>query len=326
MNSTRRALLGAFAAGASAGTGLLPAFAESPWPSRPIRVVSPYGPGGPNDMSARLLGEQLSKRLGQPFVVENKPGAGSRLANDQVAHAPPDGYTILYAAAPYITAEALYGKLSYDPRKDLRPVAMAITAPIFLIVNAQTPIKTVKDLIDYGKAKPDGLTFGSPGAGSQPHLAAELLFKKADVKGINVHYHGDAGAYTELLAGRIDATLTAITTALPHIQAGKLRVLAVASTDRSPLYPQAPTLREQGYDVVGAGWYGFLAPGATPTPIVERLQNEILQVLGEPDIRRKLLAQGLEAHPETAADFGKFIDEETAKWSDVIRKTGLKVE
>jgi tripartite-type tricarboxylate transporter receptor subunit TctC len=325
MNVTRRTLLGTVAAGLAAGSGFR-AHAQSDWPSRLVRLVSPYGAGGANDISLRILAEQLGRRLGQQFIVENKPGAGTRVANELVAHAAPDGYTLLYAAAPYATAEALFGKQRYD-RKDLQPVAMAVLAPIFLIINAQAPFKTVADLIAYGKSQPDGLTFGSPGVGSQPHLAAELLFRDAGVKGLNVPFRGDNMAYTELLAGRIDATLTAISTALPHIQSGHLRVLGVASAARSPIYPEAPTLREQGLpSVVASGWFGFMAPAATPRGIVERLQDEVIRALADPEVKQKLLVQGLEAHGGTAAEFGKFIDDETRKWSELIRVAGLKGE
>jgi tripartite-type tricarboxylate transporter receptor subunit TctC len=323
---TRRTLLGTVAALLSAGYGL-PARAKDDWPSRYVRLVSPYGAGGANDISLRILAEQLGNSLGQQFIVENRPGAGTRLANEFVAHAAPDGYTFLYAAAPYATAEALFGKLSYDPHKDLQPVAMAVIAPIFLIINADASFKSLPDLIAYGKARPEGLTFASPGVGSQPHLAAELLFRDAGVKGLNIPFRGDAMAYTELLAGRVDATLTAISTALPYIQSGKLRVLGVASGARSPLYPQAPTLREQGFpNVVASGWYGFMAPAATPRAIVDRLQEEIGRALADPVVQQKLVVQGLEAHGGTAAEFGTFIDDETRKWSEVIREAGLKGE
>ncbi len=325
MNVTRRTVLGTIAAGLAAGSGFR-AHAQSDWPSRVVRLISPYGAGGANDISLRILADQLERRLGQKFIVENKAGAGTRIANELVAHAAPDGYTFLYVAAPYATAEALYGKLNYE-RKDLRPVAMAVAAPIFLIVNAEAPFKTLKELIAHGKAQPDGLTFGSPGAGSQPHLAAELLFRDAGVKGLNVPFRGDNMAYTELLAGRLDATLTAISTALPHIRAGKLRVLGVASAARSPIYPDAATLREQGLQsVVAAGWYGFLAPAATPGAIVDRMQDEVVRVLADPEVKQKLLVQGLEARGGSAAEFGKFIDDETRKWTEVIRAAGLKGE
>jgi tripartite-type tricarboxylate transporter receptor subunit TctC len=206
-------------------------------------------------------------------------------------------------------------------------VAMTVIAPIFLIISAQAPFKTLQELIAYGKSQPNGLTFASPGAGSQPHLAAELLFRDAGVKGLNVPFRGDSMAYTELLAGRVDATLTAISTALPYVQSGKFRVLGAASAARSSIYPEAATLREQGLpNVVAAGWYGFMAPAGTPRAIVDRLQDEITRALADPDVKQKLLAQGLEAHGGTAAEFGQFIDDETRKWGEVIREAGLKGE
>ena len=325
MHTSRRHLLGTLAAAALCASPR--AFAQGTWPTRPVRLISPYAPGGASDISARVLGELLGQRLGQPFLVENKPGAGTRVANELAARAAPDGQTVLYAAAPYATAEALYGTLSYDPRKDLAPVARAVLAPIFLIVNAQSGPKTVQELVARGKALPQGLTFASPGAGSQPHLAAEMLLRDAGVRGLNVHYRGDAMAYTELLAGRVDATLTAISSALPHIQAGTLRVLGVASAAPSAIYPEARPLREQGLpNVVAGGWYGFMVPGATPRPVVERLQAEVLRALDDPGIRDKLLAQGLEPYGAPAAAFAQFIEEESRRWGEVIRKAGIKAE
>ncbi|TCT00514.1 Bug family tripartite tricarboxylate transporter substrate binding protein [Aquabacter spiritensis] len=323
MKITRRAVLGGLATGLVAYPSLR-AQAKEDWPARPIKLISPYGPGGANDISLRLLADRLEQETSLKFFVENRPGGGTRIANAAVARAEPDGYTFLYAAAPYATAEALAGKLSYDPRKDLVPVAMAVVAPIFLIVNAHAPYKTLDAFIAYGKSKPDGLTFGSPGAGSQPHLAAELLFKDAGVKGLNVQFRGDAPAYTELLAGRIDATLTAISAALPHIESGGLRVLGCASAQRSAVYPQAPTLREQGRNVVAEGWYGFMAPAGTPAAILDRMQTEILRVLAETEMQKKLVVRGLEARGGTGAAFGAFIEDETRKWSAIIREAGIK--
>lgn len=316
----------------AAGAGLLPAFglqvrAQADWPTRPVKLVSPYGAGGASDLSARILGEYLARVLGQQIVVENKPGAGTRLATELVARAPADGYTILYVAAPYATAEALYGKMMSYRREQLQPVAFAMRAPLFLIVNAQSPVKTVRELVAYAKTRPSGINFGSPGAGSQPHLAAELLMRDAGMKGLNVHMRGDAMAYTELLGGRVDATLTAISTALPHIEAGKLRVIGVASEARSPLYPSAPTIREQGFpNVVASGWYGFMVPASTPRLVIAKLQSGVLRALEDAGIRKKLLDIGLEAQGTTGAEFAQFIDRETRKWSDVIRKAGIQVE
>jgi tripartite-type tricarboxylate transporter receptor subunit TctC len=324
MKVTRRSVLGALAA--LPASAAFHAHAEGDWPARPVRIVSPYAAGGANDISARILAEAIGQNLKQQFFIENKAGAGTRIANETVARAEPDGYTFLYAAAPYATAEALYGTLRYE-RAQLAPVAMTVLAPIFLIVNADAPYKDVPGFIAYAKAKADGVTFGSPGVGSQPHLAAEILFKDAGIRGVNVVFRGDAPAYTELLAGRIDATITAITSALPFIEDGKLRVLGVASAERSSLYPQASTLSEQGLKrVIAAGWYGFMAPAATPRPIIDRLQAEILRTLANSEVKEKLLKLGLEAHGRSAAEFGAFIDEETRKWTAIINEVGLKGE
>jgi len=326
MNMNRRALLGAAIAGLCAGTVPF-ALAQGEWPSRPVTIVSPYGPGGPNDYSARLLGEYLAKHLGQPFLIENRAGAGTQLGTRYVVNAAPDGQTVLYAAAPLATMEALHGKLDFNPRKHLQPVAMTAKAPLFLIVNSKLPVKTVQELIAYGKSKPEGLTFGSPGTGSMPHLAQEMLYLDAGVKGLSVHYRGDAGAYADLLAGRIDATLTAISTALPHIKSGRLRVLGVASTSRSEIYPDAPTLREQGLpNVVASGWYGFMLPREVPKAVVGRLESAVIDAMKDPEIKKKLLAQGMEPSPLNASEFGKFIHDEMDKWSALIQKAGIKVE
>ncbi|WP_372661299.1 Bug family tripartite tricarboxylate transporter substrate binding protein [Hydrogenophaga sp.] len=326
MKISRRALLGTTAA--SLSMAHMPSVvAQTAWPVRPVRIVSPYGAGGASDISVRMLAEYLGSSLGQNVIVENRAGAGTRVANEYVARSAGDGYTVLYAAAPYATAEALHGKMGFDPKKDLLPVAMVALAPLFLIVNTDSNIKSASEFVAYAKSRPEGVNFGSPGAGSQPHLAAELLLRDAGAKGVIVHYRGDAPAYTELLAGRIDATLTAITAALPHIQNGKLRVLGVASAERSPLFPDAPTLKEQGLSsVLASGWYGFMVPAATPAPIRERLQAETKRILGTPEVQQKFLALGLEPRSGSAAEFGKFIDSETSKWSELIRTAGIKAD
>ncbi|ABM34528.1 tripartite tricarboxylate transporter substrate binding protein [Paracidovorax citrulli] len=298
-----------------------------PWPARPIRLVSPYGAGGSNDILTRVLGDFLSRRLGQSIVVENKAGAGTRIANESVAKAAPDGYTLLHAAAPIAIGEALYKELPYDVHKSFAAIGSTAIAPLFLVVNAQAPYKTLAEFIRHAKADPKGATFGSPGAGSAPHLTAELLLRAADAKGVVAQYRGDAPAYTELLAGRIDATLTAISTAVPHIQAGKLRVLGVANEERTPLYPDAPTLREQGLpSVVGYGWYGMLAPAGTPAEIVARLHAELQAALADPEVRRKAEAAGLQLRGGTPAEFSTFVASETRKWAQIIQAAQITAE
>lgn len=325
MTLTRRHLIGATAA--ALATGARTAFAQPAWPARPIRLISPYDAGGSSDILTRLLGNHLSGKLGQNLVVENRAGAGTRIANDLVAHAAPDGYTLLHAAAPIAIGEALYKNLPYSVHKSFVPICSTAIAPLFLIVNADAPYKTLAEFVQYGKANPKGLTFGSPGAGSAPHLTAELLLKAANVEGVIVQFRGDAPAYNELLAGRLDATLTAISTALPHIRANKLRVLAVATEERTSVYPQAPTLRELGLpSVVGYGWYGLLAPAGTPAGIVERLNAEANAALNDTEVRKKVDAVGLQLRGGTAAQFATFIDSETRKWAQIIKAANITVE
>ena len=325
MTIKRRTLLAATGAAGLYATPGAATWAQDTWPSRPIRMISPYAPGGASDISARVLAEHLGKSLGQQVLVENKPGAGTRLANELAARSPGDGYTLLYAAAPYATAEALYGKQKFDTRKDLAPVTFVALAPLFLIVNADSRVKTVRDLLALGKSRSSGLNIGSPGAGSQPHLAAELFLRDGKTRGEVIHFRGDAPAYAELLAGRIDATLTAITAALPHIQAGKLRVLGAASMERSALYPEAHTLREQGLsNVIASGWYGLMAPGTTPRLVVARLQAEMNRALSDADVKKRFLSLGLEPRGGTPAEFQAFMDNETRKWTAVIRQAGIK--
>jgi tripartite-type tricarboxylate transporter receptor subunit TctC len=320
MQITRRALLGGVAAGITFG----PASAAGEWPAHPVRLVSTYAAGGSSDISLRLLAEYFEGKLGKKFFVENRPGAGSTIANQAVARSDPDGYTFLYAAAPYETAEAMFGKLSYD-RKELRPIAMAMVVPLFLIVNANAPYKTLAEFIAYAKSKPNGVTFATPTPGSQPHLAAELLIRTAGFKGVAVQFGGDAPSYIELLAGRVDATTTALPAALPHIQSGALRVLGCFSDVRSSVYPEAATLREQGTDVVAVGWYGFMAPSATPDPIVEQMQSAVSQALSDATVKQKLAVQGLDVHYLPGPEFGKFIDNETEKWSRIVREAGINM-
>jgi tripartite-type tricarboxylate transporter receptor subunit TctC len=322
MKVTRRALLGGAAAGMTFGPAIA-ASSTGEWPARPVRLISTYAAGGSSDISLRILAEYFEGKMGKKFFVENRPGAGSTIANQTVARADPDGYTFLYAAAPYETAEAMFGKLSYDPHKDLRSIAMAMIVPLFLIVNANAPYKTLQEFIAYAKSKPDGVTFATPTPGSQPHLAAELLIRTAGIKGVAVQFGGDAPSYIELLAGRIDATTTALPAALPLIKTGALRVLGCFSDQRSSLYPEAATLREQGEDVVAVGWYGFMAPAATPDPIVDQMQSEIIQALADTTVKQKLAVQGLDVHYLPGPAFGKFIDNETEKWSKIIREAGI---
>lgn len=297
------------------------------YPARTVRLISPYGPGGSNDTSARLLAEALSRKYRQQFVVENKPGAGTRVANETLARAAPDGYTLLWAAAPFAINTAAGLPQQYDIHKDFVAVGPRVIGPVFLIVKADSPVRSAADFVRMARAKAEGVTFASPGAGSGPHLTAELFAVQAKFKALNVHYRGDATAYTELLAGRVDATLTAITSALPFIKAGQLRVLAVASEQRTPVYPDAPTFAEQGYaGVTGYGWFGLIAPAGTPAAIVRQLNHDASAVLAGADVRNKLAALGLQPEPGDSLAFAQFIDTEVRKWGTVIKTSGLVLE
>lgn len=325
MTLTRRRLIGATTAALAVASPRL-LFAQA-WPSRPVRLISPYDAGGASDILTRVLGAYLAGKLGQNVVVENKPGAGTRIANDMVAHAPPDGYTVLHAAAPIAIGPALYKNLPYDVEKSFVPIVSTAIAPLFLVVNADAPYKTLAEFVQYGKASAKGLNFGSPGAGSAPHLTAELFLRAANVPGVNVQFRGDAPAYNELLAGRIDATLTAISTAVPHIKANKLRVLAVATEERTSVYPQAPTFRESAFPtVVGYGWYGLMAPAGTPAAIVERLNVETNAALADTEVRARADAVGLQLRGGTPAAFAAFIDGETRKWAQIIKVANITAE
>jgi tripartite-type tricarboxylate transporter receptor subunit TctC len=325
MTINRRSLLGA-AAALSAAPLSFPALAQA-WPGRPVKLICPYGAGGSSDILTRVLAEYLGQKLGQTFVVENKAGAGTRIANDYTAKAAPDGYTVLHAAAPIAIGEALYPSLPYDLRKSFEPVISTAIAPLFLVVNAQAPYKTLAEFIHWGKTNPKGFTFGSPGAGSAPHLTAELMIRAAGAQGLVVQFKGDAPAYTELLAGRIDATLTAISTAIPHVQAGKLRVLAVANERRSTLNPETPTFIEGGLPgVVGYGWYGLMVPAGTPVAIVQRLNAETNAAIADPEIRRKAEAAGLQLRGGSPAEFRAFMEAEVKKWAQIIKAADIKPE
>ncbi|TFZ04536.1 Bug family tripartite tricarboxylate transporter substrate binding protein [Ramlibacter rhizophilus] len=322
---TRRHLLGAAAAATLAPLNL-PALAQA-WPTRPVKLICPYAPGGSSDILTRVLGDALTQRLGQSLVVENRAGAGTRIANEYVAKAPADGYTILHAAAPIAIGEALYPNLPYDLHKSFEPIVSTAIAPLFLVVNAEAPYKTVAEFVQWGKANPKGFTFGSPGSGSAPHLTAEMFIRASGAKGLVAQFKGDAPAYTELLAGRIDATLTAISTAVPHIQAGKLRVLAVANEARTPLRPEVPTFVESGFkDVVGYGWYGLMAPAGTPAAVVQRLNTEANAAIADAEVKKKAEAAGLQLRGGTQAAYKAFLEAEAAKWAQVIKAAGIKGE
>lgn len=295
------------------------------WPAKPIKIVAPYAAGGSNDIAARILAERLSQRLGQQAIVENKPGANTRIATDFVAKSAPDGYTLFFCAAPHSTNPALYGKLPYDTVKDFAPIAHAVTVPLFFLVPAASPARSVKELIELGRKDPAYANVGSPGNGSAPHLAIELLNSVAGTTLAHIPYKGDAPALQDLLGGRLGASVDPVAPALPHIKAGKLRAIAIASPQRYPMLPEVQTLAEQGLKGADAfAWFGLLAPTGTPPDVIARLNSEVNLALKQPEISEKLVGLGMTPVGGTPEQFGAFIRADIDKWGKLIHARGIK--
>jgi tripartite-type tricarboxylate transporter receptor subunit TctC len=297
------------------------------YPDRPIRLVVPFAAGGTNDILGRLVGERMSERLGTPFVPDNRPGANSILGSDIVAHATPDGYTLLIVSAGFAVNPSLMKSLPYDTERDLAPVGLVGSGPYLMVINPAVPAKTVKEYIAWVKSKPNQVNYASVGIGSPPHLAAELLRITAGLDMEHIPYKGGAAVLPDLIAGRVSMFFGSIATLKPHTVTGRLRPIAVTTTRRSSAMPEIPTFIESGlagYEV--DGWYGMLAPGKTPRPVVSRLNTELRAVLAEPETRAQFLAHGMEPSPGTAEAFAAIIHTEIAKWAKVVRAAGIKAE
>ncbi|MEO8202464.1 MAG: tripartite tricarboxylate transporter substrate binding protein [Betaproteobacteria bacterium] len=318
-----KTLLRALSAALLAGTAVT--VCAQAWPSKPVRIIAPYAAGGTNDIAARILAERLSQRLGQQLVVENKPGANTRIATEYVAKSAPDGYTLFFCAAPHSTNPGLYDKLPYDTVKDFAPVVQAVTVPLFFLVPAASPAKNARDLIDLAKKDPAYANIGSPGNGSAPHLAIELLNAVAGVSLVHIPYKGDAPAIQDLLGGRLGASVDPVAPALPHIKAGKLRAISVASPQRYAGLPDVPTLAEQGFRGAEAfAWFGLLTPAGTPADVIARLNAEVNAALKLPEVSDKLVGLGMTPVGGTPEQFGAFIRADIDKWTKLIRSRGIK--
>jgi tripartite-type tricarboxylate transporter receptor subunit TctC len=283
-----------------------------------------FAAGGPNDISARLIGQFLSERLGQPFVVENRPGAGSNVATEFVARAPADGYTLLLVAAPAAINATLYDNLNFNFIRDIAPVAGIVRAPEVMVVNPSVPAKTVPEFVAYAKANPGKINLASAGNGTVPHMAGELFKFMAGVDLVRVGYRGGGPALLDLLGGQVQVAFEPTLATLPYIRTGKLRALAVTSATRSAALPDVPTVGEfmPGYEVVA--WFGIGVPKNTPTEIVDTLNKAVNAGLTDPRITERLADLGGEPMPMTAAEFGKLIVDETDKWARVIKLAGIK--
>jgi tripartite-type tricarboxylate transporter receptor subunit TctC len=298
------------------------------WPSKPVRIVVPFPPGGPADLLPRLLGPKLTEIWGQPVVVENKPGAGGNIGMDTVAKAAPDGYTLVVGPNGNLVVNPhLYAKLPYDVTRDFVPITLIATFSNVLVVNPDVPAKTVSELIALAKAKPGTVSYGSPGTGSQPHLGGEFLKLMAGIEIVHVPYNGTAPALKDLLGGQITFMFAQTSAALPQIQSGKLRALGVASPRRATLLPDVPTVAESGLPGFEAvSWYALLAPAGTPKEIVTKVQADFARVLQMPDIREKLVAQGGDPVGNTPEQLAAQLKSESARYADVVKRANIRAE
>ena len=302
--------------------------AQDKWPSKPITYVVPFPAGGTTDTLARIIGQKLSVALGQPVVVDNKPGAGGNIGSGSVARAAPDGYTILGGTiSSHAINVSLYPKLPYDPAKSFVPITLIGTNPLVLIVPPNSSAKTVKDLIAQAKAKPGSVTFASAGSGTSQHLAVEMFKSLAGVDVVHVPYKGSGPAIQDVMGGQVDAMFDTTVVAAPQIKGGKVRALGVTSAKRVKGWDTIPTIAESGvpgYEIVS--WQGIFAPAGTPPEIVKRLNTEIVKILNMPDVRERMEALGVDPVANTPEEFAAFQKAEIAKWAKVIKEGNVKVE
>ena len=314
----------------AAGAATLPAVSHiaraQTYPARPVRLIVPFPAGGPTDVVARLMGQWLSDRLGQPFIIENRPGAGSTIATEAVVRAAADGYTLLSASTSSAINATLYDNLKYNFIRDIAPVATITSQPSVMVVHPSVPAKTVPEFIAHAKANPGRINMASPGIGTSPHVAGELFKIMAGIDIMHVPYRGGAPAYTDLLAGQVQVMFSVTISTIEYIRAGKLRALAVTTATRSQELPDIATVSDflPGYEA--SQWFGIGVPRNTPAEIVEKLNKEINAGLADPKINARLADLGGVALPGSPAEFGKLIAAETEKWGKVIRAANIKAE
>ena len=312
------ATLSAFAA--------VPATAQS-YPTKPVRIIVGFTPGGGVDINARLLAPKLAEYLGQQFIVDNRPGAGTNIANELVAKSPPDGYTILINTAAVAINMSLYKKVNFDTLRDFAPISVFSQSPNILVIHPSVPVKSVKELIALAKAKPGALNFSSAGSGTTQHLSGELFNLRAGTKIIHIPYKGSAPSLTGLIGGEVEMTFANIPAISAHVKSGRLRPLANTGPKRSAQLPEVPTMAEagvKGVDVVV--WYGLLAPAATPAAIVNTLAGAISKATKDADTRQRLLDQGADPIGSSPDEFAKLLKLEVTRWAEVVRISGAKVE
>ena len=305
-----------------------PVFAQSNYPNKPINFIVPYGAGGSADSRSRQLGQKMSVILKQPIVIDNKPGAGGNIGTEAIVRAAPDGYTIgMGNFAPMAVNKTLFGNLRYDPETDLTPIILVEKGPLVLVVNPNSPYKTVQDIVAAAKTKPGVLTFSSGGIGGSHQLSAELFELNAGIQMIHVPYKSGSAALTDLMAGNVDLMFDQMYSAVPSIKADKIRPLAITSKKRSPLLPNVPSFAELGYPKVEVlNWQGLIAPKGTPKAIIDKLNAAANEALKDPQLRDLMLAQGNEIGGGSPAEFAALVKSEASKWSAVVKSANIKPE
>lgn len=299
--------------------------AAETYPARPVRVVIPFAPGGALDTVARLVAQKLGEKLGQPFVVENKPGAANMIGNDLVAKATPDGHTLLFAAAPIALNQALGIKTPYDAQRDFAPISLVASGGVLVLVHPSAPWRTMQDIVQAAKASPAGLNYATAGVGSMPHLIGEGWKVQSGANLTHIGYKGSAQAMQDAVAGTITLLLDGYTPSGVMVENGKLRAIAYAGKNRLDRLPNVPTTAEQGFpELVGGGFFGLLAPAGTARPIIDKLYQSVREVLAQPDVRDRLTRQGYEIHGSTPAEYTAFIRREIERWTPVVKAAGIK--
>lgn len=300
----------------------------APWPSRPIRMIVPFPAGGATDLTARVAGERMAALLGQPVVIDNRPGAGGNLGSDAVAKAEPDGYTLLTCTIGTASInQFLYSRLPYDPSRDLASVALVNEVANGIVVAADSPLRTLGDLLAAAKARPGELNYGTPGNGTSGHLCGEFLKSRAGVNLTHIPYRGTSQVIPDILGGRVDVAVDNLPGYLPHLKEGRMRCLAVTSGQRWFSLPEVPTVAESGVEGFEAvAWFGFQAPARTPRPVIEKLASTVTGLLAEPAVAEKLREIGSNPRPLGPAEFDRYIAAENAKWKAVVQAAGAKLD
>lgn len=320
------AILTAAAPGAQ-GAAPAPGARPIAYPTKPIRVLVGFAPGGGSDILARTVGQRLAQRLGQPVVTDNRAGAGGTIAMDIAAKSPADGYTLLVVSGSQVTNASLVTKVPFDILKTFAPITQMTSQPYVLVVHPGLPAKSVKEFIAYARARPGALNYASSGTGSSAHLGMELFKHMAAVDMVHVPYKGSGQAFIDLLGGQVQSLLASAISAMPHVKGGRLRALGVTSARRAASLPELPTIAEAGlpgFDVTG--WYGLVAPAGTPQPIILSLNAMLREILEAPELREKFAGEGTEAAPGTPAQFGRTIANEIEKWSRLVAATGIQLQ